>query len=60
MCLPWSLQRDLQRIFGCSTITAASGNHLTLIRARAYAATIAGIRGRAALGLALVILKHEE
>jgi hypothetical protein len=33
---------------------------LTLIRARAYAATITGIGRRAALGLALIILKHEK
>jgi hypothetical protein len=31
-----------------------------LVRAGTYAPTVTGIRGRAALGLALVILEHEK
>lgn len=51
---------DLKRISGGCAITAASGDVLALVRGGADAATITGIRRGAALGLALIILEHEQ
>ena len=50
---------DLQ-IRGRITVAATAGNEVTLLRRRAYAAAAAAERRRAALGLALIVLEHEE
>jgi len=48
------------QIRGGITVAAAAGNKVTLLSRCAYAAAAASVAGRAALGLALVILKHEQ
>lgn len=48
------------QIRGGITVAAAAGNKVTLLSRCAYAAAAASVAGRAALGLALVILEHEQ
>ena len=48
------------QIRGGITVATAAGNKVTLLSRCADAAAAASVAGRAALGLALVILKHEE
>lgn len=48
------------QIRGLVTVAAAAVNKITLLRRCAHAATTAAERRRAALGLALVVLEHEE